>query len=114
MKLEATTRNRVRLRHVTQVAALLLAIGACAAPPMRWEKPGMSDPTNDEGECRAAAHREATRRLPYGNGPPVFGYPPISMLQWTQAIDNQRYYVEEALMKVCMRERGYQLTRVSG
>jgi hypothetical protein len=89
-------------------AALLLAASACAPPPMRWEKSG-ADPNRDEAACRAGAHEEAIRRMPYGNGPPIFGYPQMSMLQWTQGIDIQRSYLEEDLVRACMRERGYAL-----
>jgi hypothetical protein len=86
--------------------ALLFTTTACNAPAMRWHKAGR-DAANDETQCRAQAHQEAARRLPYGNGPPIFAYPKMSMLQWTQAIDNQRYYFENDLTKACMRHRGF-------
>ena len=90
------------------IAAALLLASACA-PPMRWEKPG-SAPARDEAACRGAAHGEAIRRMPYGNGPPIWGvYRDMSMLQWTQAIDIDRSYLEEQLVRACMRERGYAL-----
>jgi hypothetical protein len=93
--------------------ALLVCVTACAAPPMRWEKPG-GDAARDEADCRAAARQEAIRQLPYGDGPPVFGYPPMSMLQWTQAIDNDRSYLAEDLTRACMHDRGYARVPVSG
>jgi hypothetical protein len=92
-------------------AGLLLAAAACSAPAMRWQKPGVADAGRDEAECRDAAQQEAVRRLPYGNGPPIFFYPKISMLQWTQAIDNERSYLAEELSRVCMRDRGFALVR---
>jgi hypothetical protein len=50
-------------------AALLVTVTACMTTPMRWERPGVSDPTADERECTAAAQREATSQLPYGDAP---------------------------------------------
>jgi hypothetical protein len=93
--------------------SLLLATVACEPPPMRWQKPGVADTGRYETECRAAAREEAARRLPYGNGPPVFFYPKMSMLQWTQAIDNERSSLAEQLTRRCMRDRGFELTRVT-
>lgn len=99
-------------RHLL-AASLLLAAAACAAPSMRWHKPGGADPGRDEAECRAAAREQAIRRLPYGNGPPIFIYRETSMLQWTQAIDNERSYLAEDLTRTCMRERGFELVRAA-
>ena len=77
---------------------------------MRWEKPGATDTARDEAECRAHAHEEAIRRLPYGNGPPYYGlYKEMSMLQWKLGIDDARYYLEEDLTKTCMRSKGFEL-----
>ena len=96
-------------RHVL-LAGLLVAATACAATPMRWEKPGVTDSAKDLAECRAAAHEEAIRQLPYGNGPPFYGaYKEMSMLQWTLAIDNERSYLEEDLTKACMLDKGFAL-----
>jgi len=99
-------------RHVL-AASLLLAAAACASPPMRWQKPGIADADRDETECRDAARKEAVRRLPYGNGPPIFLYRGTSMLQWTQAIDTDRSYLEEELTRTCMRDRGFELVRAA-
>ena len=93
--------------------ALLVGVTACAGTPMRWEKPG-GDAARDEAECRATAHQEAALQLPYGDGPPVFGYPQMSMLQWTQAIDNERSYLAEDLTRACMHDKGYALVPASG
>jgi hypothetical protein len=94
--------------------ALLLTVAACTTPPMRWERPGVSDPTGDERECTAAAQQEATSRLPYGDGPPLYGfYSNVSMLQWTQEIDNARYYLARDLIAACMRSRGYELLPIA-
>src|SRR5688572_1210524 len=91
-------------------AALLLAVAACPATPMSWQEAGMADAADDEAACRADAHREAIRRMPYGNGPPIYGvYREMSMLQWTQGIDIQRYYLGEHLTKACMRDKGFEL-----
>jgi len=95
-------------------AALLFAVGACEATPTRWQRAGTTDAAKDEAECRANARQEAVRQLPYGNGPPIFFYPKVSMLQWTQAIDNERSYIEDNLTKACMRQRGFELARPSG
>jgi hypothetical protein len=92
--------------------ALLVGVTACAGPPMRWDKPG-GDAARDEAECRAAAHQAAALQLPYGDGPPVFGYPQMSMLQWTQAIDNERSYLAEELTKACMHGRGFERVRAA-
>jgi hypothetical protein len=51
--------------------------------------------------------KSAARRLPYGNGPQIFGYRKVSMLWWTQAIENQRYYFENDFTKASMRQRGF-------
>jgi hypothetical protein len=97
---------------VTNVTCTLLLLGlaACAPTPMSWQRPGATDAAEDEAECRAHARREAIRRLPYGNGPPYYGlYKQMSMLQWTQAIDTERYYLAEDLTKACMRAKGFEL-----
>ena len=91
-------------------ALLLLGLAACVAAPMSWERPGVPDATEDEAECRAHARQEAIHRLPYGNGPPYYGlYKQMSMLQWTQAIDTERSYLQEDLTKACMRAKGFEL-----
>ena len=101
------------LRHALP-AALMVALAACGAVPMRWEKPGSIDPAKDEAACRAEAHEEAIRELPYGNGPPLYGLSSeTSMLQWTMAIDNERAYLEEDLTKACMRYKGFELVPIS-
>ena len=93
---------------------LLLTIAACMTPPMRWERPGGSDPTGDERTCTAAAQQEAASQLPYGDGPPLYGfYSHVSMLQWTQEIDNARYYLARDLVAACMHNRGYDRVPVS-
>jgi hypothetical protein len=90
--------------------AMLLALAACVATPMRWERAGTADATRDQAECRAAASQEATDQLPYGNGPPLYGFTSnVSMLQWRMAIDNERSYLEDDLTKACMRHRGFEL-----
>ncbi len=94
------------LRHT--LATGLLLVAACSAPPTRWEKPGTSDASTDEAQCRGAAQQEAARQLPYGDGPPIWGvYRETSMLQWQQAIDNERYYLERDLIGACMARKGY-------
>ena len=94
--------------------ALLLTVAACMTTPMRWERPGVSDPTGDERECTAAAQREATSQLPYGDGPPLYGfYSNVSMLQWTQEIDNARYYLARDLIAACMHSKGYERVPIS-
>jgi hypothetical protein len=92
------------------LAGLLLAVAACTPTPMRWERSGAADAQVDEADCRAQAHPEAIRQLPYGNGPPIYGlYSEWSMLTWKQEIDNQRYYLERDLTRACMHNRGYEL-----
>ena len=94
--------------------ALLLGVAACSATPMHWQKPGMADATEDEAQCRADAHQTAIRRMPYGNGPPIYGvYRDMSMLQWTQGIDIQRDRYREHLTRTCMRDKGFELVPVS-
>jgi hypothetical protein len=96
------------MRHVLP-AGLILALAACASTAMRWEKPGTPDPAKDQAECQAEAREEAARELPYGDGPPLYGFhSDVSMLQWKQAIDNERYYVERDLTKACMHDRGFE------
>ena len=98
-------------RHLPLVA-LLLAFAGCSPTPMRWEKPGApaAMAAETEAQCRAAAHQEAIRRLPYGNGPPIYGVNrDMSMLQWTHGIDQARYDTEQYLTKACMRDKGFEL-----
>ena len=94
-------------------ATLLLAVAACTAQPMRWEKAG-ADAARDETECRAAAHQEAILRLPYGNGPPLYGFHgnQMSMLDWKLGIDNERSHLEEDLTKACMHHKGFELVPI--
>ena len=59
--------------------------------------------------------RRPSTRLPYGNGPPYYGlYRQMSMLQWTQAIDTERSYLEEDLTKACMHAKGFELVPLPG
>jgi hypothetical protein len=98
------------MRQVLVPGLLFAVVAACTPTPMRWEKSGVGDPTRDEAACRAAAREEASRQLPYGNGPPIFGgYRRVSMIQWTQAIDNERSFFAEDLTKACMRDKGFVL-----
>lgn len=93
---------------------LLLSVAACLSTPMRWERPGSFDAAGDEAECRMHAHQQAIDELPYGNGPPLYGFTSdVSMLEWKMAIDNDRAYLEEDLVRACMRERGFVLVPVS-
>ena len=101
------------LRYI--LPAGMLVAGACAGTPMQWQRAGTADSGRDEAECRAEAKQEAARQLPYGNGPPLYGLTSnVSMLQWTQAIDNERYNIERDLTAACMRYKGYVLVPVSG
>ena len=101
------------VRHALS-AALLLTVAACSATPMRWQKPGIADATEDESQCRADAHQTAIRRMPYGNGPPIYGVSrDMSLLQWTQGMDIQRDRYEERLTTTCMRDKGFELVPVS-
>ena len=104
----------MRFLGLTPVTTLLFAITACGAAPMHWQRLGTSDAAKDEVECRAEARQEAARQLPYGDGPPLYGLTSnVSMLQWTQAIDKERYYVERDLTAACMQYKGYVLVPVS-
>ena len=78
---------------------------------MHWVGPG--DATRDQADCQNQADQAAARQLPYGDGPPIYGFSSNwSMLTWKQEIDNERYYLARNLMGACMQSRGYQL--VSG
>jgi hypothetical protein len=92
------------------VIGVILAVAGCAPTPMRWEKPGGGAAGPDEADCRAQAHQAAIDQLPYGDGPPIYGlHSDWSMLTWKQAIDNDRYYLERDLVRVCMHNKGYDL-----
>ncbi len=92
---------------------LLVCVAACVSPPMRWEKPGVADATGDETECRSQARQRAIDELPYGDGPPLYGFTSdVSMLQWKMAIDNDRSYLERDLIRACMHEKGFALVPV--
>ena len=94
--------------HRLLPVALLLSGAACVSTPTRWERPGVPDAAGDTAECRTAANRQAIAMLPYGDGPPLYGLSSdISMLQWKMAIDNQRGYLEEDLVRACMRNKGF-------
>ena len=100
--------------HQLVPAGLMLAVAACITTPMRWERPGTADASADEAACQSAAREEAIRQLPYGNGPPLYGLrSDVSMLQWTNAIDNERYYLARDLTAECMLAKGYQLVPVT-
>ncbi|SEN94076.1 hypothetical protein SAMN02990966_00612 [Rhodospirillales bacterium URHD0017] len=80
---------------------------------MQWQRAGTADAARDEAECGAAARQQAIDALPYGNGPPLYGFTSeVSMLQWTMAIDNERSYLAGDLTKACMRQRGFELVPV--
>jgi hypothetical protein len=90
------------------VHVLVLLVTGCSATPMTWQGSASADATKDEADCRAKARQEAARRLPYGDGPPLYGfYSNWSMLSWKQEIDNARYYLERDLTHACMRSKGY-------
>ena len=94
------------------VAGLLLGMAACSPMPTRWQTSGPGDAAKDEAYCQAQANQEAIRQLPYGNGPPIYGvYSNWSMLAWTQAIDDERYYLARDLMHDCMNAKGYRLVK---
>jgi hypothetical protein len=104
-------------RMFCQLGSIVLLVGlaGCVTTPVRWERTGTPDAAGDAAECRTAAHKQAIEELPYGDGPPLYGlWSKVSMLQWKMAIDNQRTYFEEELVKVCMREKGFVLARTSG
>jgi hypothetical protein len=89
---------------------LLVGVAGCVTTPMRWERIGTSDAAGAAAECRTAAHKQAIAELPYGDGPPLYGLSSnVSMLQWRTAIDNQRTYFEEDLVKACMHNKGFVL-----
>jgi len=52
-------------------AGLLLGLAACAQRRCVGKGRGATDTAKDEAECGAQACQEASRRLPYGNGPPL-------------------------------------------
>jgi hypothetical protein len=89
-------------------AALLFNVAACAST--HWQRPGTPDANKDVAECRTEGHQQAIEQLPYGNGPPLYGFSSeVSMLHWKMAIDNERAYLEEDLAAACMRHRGFVL-----
>jgi hypothetical protein len=89
--------------------ALLLALGACAAPT-HWEKPGVTEEVlaHDLTDCRQAAAQEAMR-YPYGFGPPFGAYGRSSYFLWQQRQESDRFYAENRLREFCMRNKGYAL-----
>ena len=104
--------ERVGMSRPFFLCALLVAVAACSVTPMIWEGPGAG---SDEADCRARAQAEAIRQLPYGDGPPIYGFRSNwSMLSWEQAIDEERYYVERDLTRACMLSKGYKLVPASG
>lgn len=93
---------------------LMFGVAACLATPMRWERPGTPDANRDEAECRAQARQQAIDALPYGDGPPLYGFTSnVSMLQWKMAIDDDRAYLEEDLTRACMHQKGFLLVPVN-
>jgi hypothetical protein len=97
-----------RIFCVLMPVALLVGVAGCVTTPMRWERTGTSDAAGDVAECQTAAHKQAIEELPYGEGPPLYGLSSdVSMLQWKMAIDNQRTYFEEDLVKACMHNKGF-------
>ena len=93
---------------------LASSVAACLSTPMRWERPGPPDAARDEAECRAQARQQAIDELPYGDGPPLYGFTSnVSMLQWKMAIDNDRAYLEDDLTRACMHQKGFVLVPVT-
>jgi hypothetical protein len=101
------------MRHLLAALAMLCGLAACVSTSGRWEKPGVSDATADEAACREQGRQQAADALPYGSGPPLYGFTSeISMLQWTMAIDNERSRLAAALAYGCMQDRGFVLVPV--
>ena len=99
-----------RLLRTLMPVILASSVAACLSTPMRWERPGTADAARDEAECRAQARQQAADELPYGNGPPLFGFTSdVSMLQWKMAIDK----IEENLTRTCMHAKGFTLVPVT-
>jgi len=99
-----------RLLRPLMPVVLVSGVVACLSTPMRWEKPGTPDPARDESECRSRSRQQAVDELPYGNGPPLYGFTSdVSMLQWKMAIDNDRAYLEDDLTRACMQQKGFVL-----
>ena len=110
----------VRIHPITRLLRTLMpvilaySVAACLSTPMRWERPGTPDSARDEAECRAQARQQAIDELPYGNGPPLYGFTSdVSMLQWKMAIDNDRAYLEDYLTRACMQQKGFVLVPVT-
>ena len=114
--MSAPTRPYLLTRLLCRFTPVILAssVAACLSTPMRWERPGTPDAARDEAECRAQARQQAIDELPYGDGPPLYGFTSnVSMLQWKMAIDNDRAYLEDDLTRACMHQKGFVLVPVT-
>ena len=111
LPIEAVSRDHIiamrKVVPVTLLAALLLAVAACAAPA-RWEKAGVSEEmtVTDAVDCRRAASQEAFLYIP---SPPVLW--PYRRLNW-QYEQTERFYAENRLTAFCMRNKGYELVSI--
>jgi hypothetical protein len=91
---------------------LMLAVSACGTP-MRWDKPGATEPMvqADFSACRGAAQTEANRYYyPWGWGSPGWGwgFGRRSGLGWAMRADDERFFTETRLTSFCMRTKGYE------
>jgi hypothetical protein len=89
---------------------LMLAVSACGTP-MRWDKPGATEPMvqADFSACRSAAQTEANRYYyPWGFGGWGWGYGRRSGLLWAMRADDERFLTENRLTSFCMRTKGYE------
>lgn len=95
------------------VAGIALLSG-CA--PLEWQKAGITAETRDRdtAECSAQARDEAQRRVPMAGiqGPKAM----VDQQGRTSgvhhpALNEERFSVEQTLMRQCMTQRGYTLDR---
>ncbi|MBI2509547.1 MAG: hypothetical protein HYV99_06170 [Betaproteobacteria bacterium] len=100
-------------RNAVLAALLAAALGACA--DVRWHKPGAGAAELDRelGQCRQEARFRSAREagLPGSALPQTIVVDPQGRTIAVQprSPDSERFLLEHDLMRLCMRQKGYEL-----
>jgi hypothetical protein len=96
-------------------SAVILALLCTSCAPLEWRKSGAdaAATARDVDECRDQARSRAQQEAPlFGMPrPPVVGMDTRGRIVTGQAgrYDTERALLEHDFMRICMRERGYEL-----
>ncbi len=102
--------------HLRPVAPVVVAgfalIGGCT--PLEWHKADVANEIRDRdaADCAAQAHRDALRRVPrlQPSEPRIMiDNQGRTLVYRPSRYDEERFSIEQDLLRACMRERGYVL-----